>query len=97
MYDVEYTLNEWITNHQLSIQNFDINLLHPFFGGRGRMMHPFIVRGHATITTDKVVAFGLGNPSVSVSRKGERARPGSLAHQRSELLGIVLEDQSEER
>ena len=37
-------------------------------------------RVHAQITTTKLAAFGLGNPSVSVSRNGEWTRPGSLAH-----------------
>ena len=32
------------------------------------------------ITTTKVVALGLGNPSVSVPHNGEQIRPGSLAH-----------------
>ena len=38
------------------------------------------LRDHAQNTTTKLVAFGLGNPSVSVPRNGERTRPGSLAH-----------------
>ena len=38
-----------------------------------------IIRGHAQITTTKLVALGLGNPSVSVPRNRERTRPGSLA------------------
>ena len=44
------------------------------------------LRGHAQITTTKVVALGPVNPSVSVPRNGKRTRPGSLAH--------VIHDQS---
>ena len=38
------------------------------------------VRDHPYITTTKLVAHRLGNPSVSVPRNREPTRPGSLAH-----------------
>ena len=37
------------------------------------------ISDHPQITTTKLVALGLGNPSMSVHRNGERTRPGSLA------------------
>ena len=55
-------------------------------------------RDHAQITTTKLVVLGLGNPSVSLPRIGERIRPGSLAyviHDRS-YFELMLVDQSEE-
>ena len=39
-----------------------------------------LVREPAQITTNEVVALGLGNPSVFVSHNGERTQLGSLAH-----------------
>ena len=47
---------------------------------------PYKVSNHAQITSNKLVAFGIDNPSVSVPRDGELKRPGSLAqmvHDRS--------------
>ena len=38
-----------------------------------------LLRKHAQITTTEVVAFGLGNPPISVPRSEEQTRPSSLA------------------
>ena len=37
-----------------------------------------LIRDHRQITTNKMVALGRGNPSVSLPRNGERTRPGSF-------------------
>ena len=42
--------------------------------------HSVYIRDHAQITTTEVVAFGLGNPSVSIPRNGKRTRQGSLTN-----------------
>ena len=55
------------------------------------------IRDHPQIRTTKLVALGLGNPSMSVPHNGEWPGPGSLVHviHGPRLPKVMLMDQSE--